>query len=339
MNKIMKLNKLLITIGIASFTLASCENELTKNAELTVNVATNNDVTFDGQTITVKKGTPVDFLFSGNPDYLTFYSGESGKEYKYRERTTVDATDVTSSTLKFTLTPQYGNPANILTMYVSDDFPGLDKKNFTADSVLVENHAWKELIPASDFSQTVKNQTFEIDMKSYLGKRIAVAICYRGQSKAVAQTRFTFNNMQITNEMTNGQKTAFTASSFGFTPVNMQNRLNLSDQTSMTSNRAYGTVTNNTAGIWNFKDMNAFFIHSSNANTVLKYSWLVSNLFVVNACSPDTGTGLKNITQSLDTYSYTYNTSGTYTVNFVGTNGNYKQETSVVREYKVVVLE
>lgn len=112
----MKLNKLLIAISIASFTFASCESEFTKDAELDVNVATGNGVSFDGQTITVKSGTPVEFHFKGDPDFLTFYSGEAGKEYKYRERTTVDESEVETSTLKFKLTPQYGNPANILTI-------------------------------------------------------------------------------------------------------------------------------------------------------------------------------------------------------------------------------
>lgn len=335
----MKLNKLLIAISIASFTFASCESEFTKDAELDVNVATGNGISFDGQTITVKNGTPVEFHFKGDPDFLTFYSGEAGKEYKYRERTTVDESEVETSTLKFKLTPQYGNPANILTMYVSSDFPGIEKGNFEADSVLVEQHAWETLIPASDFPTATKAQDFAIDMKPYLGKRIAIAICYRGQTNSVAQTRFTFSNIQILNQMSKGQETTFTAGSFGFTPINMLHRHNLSDQKSMTSNRAYGTVTNNTSGIWNFKDMNAFFIHSSNANTELKYSWLVSNLFVVNACSPDAGTGLKNVTQSLDSYQYTYKTPGTYTATFVATNGNYKQESSVVREYKVMVTE
>lgn len=50
----MKLNKLLIAISIASFTFASCESEFTKDAELDVNVATGNGISFDGQTITVK---------------------------------------------------------------------------------------------------------------------------------------------------------------------------------------------------------------------------------------------------------------------------------------------
>lgn len=335
----MKINKLLIAISIASFTLVSCESEFTKDAKLNVNVATGDNVSFDGQTITVKSGTPVEFRFSGDPDYLTFYSGEVGKEYRYKERTTVDESEVETSTLQFKLTPQYGKPANILTMYVSTDFPGLDKGNFEADSVLVEKHAWEILIPTTDFPSAVKAQDFAIDMKPYLGKRIAIAICYRGQDKSATQSKFTFANMQIINKMSNGQETSFTTTSFGFTPVNMLHRHNLADQKGMTANRAYGTVTNNTSGIWNFKDMDAFFIHSSSANTELKYSWLVSNLFVVNACSPDAGTGLKNITQSLDSYQYIYNTPGTYTATFIGTNSNYKQESSVVHEYTVVVTE
>lgn len=336
----MKLNKLLTAISIACFTLAACESEFTKDAELSVNVATEDGVSFDGKTITVKSGEPIEFHFNGDPDFLTFYSGEVGKEYKYRERTTVDESEVETSTLKFTLASEHGKPENILTMYVSADFPGLEQGNFEADSVLVEQHAWEELIPASDFPTALtKAQDFAIDMKPYLGKRIAVAICYRGQSNTAAQSKFTFKNMQIANQISNGQKTAFTAESFGFTPVNMLHRHHLDDQKGMTSNRAYGTVTNNTSGIWNFKDMKAFFIHSSSKDKALKYSWLVSNLFVVNACSPDAGTGLKNVTQSLDTYRYTYHTPGTYTATFVATNGNYKQESSTVREYQIVVTE
>lgn len=202
----MKLNKLLMAASIASLAFASCESEFTKDAELNVNVMTNESVNFDGQTITAKKRTPVEFLFSGNPDFLTFFSGENGKKYEYRERTTVDESEIESSTLKFTLTPQYGNPAGILTMYVSSSFPGIEKGNFTSDSILVEQHSWEVLIPPTDFPTTLKSKTYEIDMKSYIGKRIAIAICYKGQNKNVAQSKFTFSNMQIVNSMSNGQK-------------------------------------------------------------------------------------------------------------------------------------
>lgn len=335
----MKLNRFLIAVGIASLALVSCENELVQDAELNVNVVTDDNVNFDGQTITVKKGSPVTFNFSGDPDFLTFFSGEDGKKYQYKDRITVNEEEIESSNLEFTITPQYGNPANILSMYIADDFPGLDKKNFEADSVLVEQQNWKELVPQAELPQTVKAQTYSVDMKPYFGKRVAIAICYRGQTATVAQTRFTFNNMQIVNKMSSGQQTALAANSFGFTPINMLYKHNLADQKGMTSNRAYGTVTNNTSGIWNFKDMTAFFIHSSNANTALKYSWIVSNPLVVNACTPDAGTNIKNITQSLDTYNYTYEEPGTYTATFIANNGNYKQQTGVIREFTVKVVE
>lgn len=61
----MKLNKLLIAISIASFTFASCESEFTKDAELDVNVATGNGISFDGQTITVKKRNSGGVSFQG----------------------------------------------------------------------------------------------------------------------------------------------------------------------------------------------------------------------------------------------------------------------------------
>lgn len=335
----MKLNKFLIAAGIASLALVSCENELSQDVELGVNVVASEGVSFDGQTITVKSGTPVRFNFSGDPDFLTFFSGEDGKKYEYRERITIDEDEVESSTLDFSITTQYGRPANILSIYIADDFPGLDKRNFESDSVLVEQQVWQELIPQAELPQSAGTRNYSVDMKPYLGKRVAIAICYRGQDNSQAQSRFTFSNMQIINQLTSGQQTSLAANSFGFTPINMLNKHNLRDQTGMTANRPYGTVTNNTAGIWNFRDMNAFFIHSSNGNTDLKYSWIVSNLLVANSCTPDAGTNIKTISLGLNTYSYTYAQPGTYTATFVATNGNYKQTKSVVREYKVVVTE
>lgn len=335
----MKLNKLFIALGVASMVFASCENELVQDVELDIAIETNDNVQFDGKTITVKQGTPIPFKVGGDPDFLTFFSGEAGKEYRYKDRVTVEEELIASSKLKFTVTPQYGKPEGILTMYISSEFPGMAKNAFEADSVLVEQHAWETLIPSADFPTAVKAKDFEIDMSQYMGKRVAIAIRYKGIDDTQTQSRFTFSNMKILNTMTTGQETTLSASSFGFTPLNMLHKHNLKDQAGMTSNRAYGTVTNNTSGIWNVKDWNAFFIHSSGAGTALKYSWLVSDLFVVNGCTPDAGTAIKSMHQSLSAYNYTYNTPGTYTATFVATNGNYKQETSVVKEYTVVVTE
>ncbi|MCD8183546.1 MAG: DUF5017 domain-containing protein [Bacteroides sp.] len=246
----MKLNKLLIAAGIASLTLASCENELTKDAKLNINVATNDGVSFDGQTITVKKGTPVEFQFNGDPDYITFFSGEAGKKYQYRDRITVDESDIESSKLIFDLQAQHGSLDAInFHLYISDaDFPGLYKNKFEEDSVMVETPAgWKDLIEADQLPKPTYTKSFEIDMKPYLGKRVVIAACYKGVDNTLTQPKIYFQKMQIVNKMTDGTETALGAGSFGLTALNMLYKHNLSDQkalstTAKVTNLAYGTT-------------------------------------------------------------------------------------------------
>ena len=231
-------------------------------------------------------------------------------------------------------------------MYISDSFPGLYKNNFAADSALVETSAWKDLVPQSDLPQAPVSsvtgaKSFDLDMTPYLGKAITIAVKYKGQNNSAAQPRVNFVKMQIVNRMKDGTSSTLMASNMGFTAVNMCNRLHLEDQKSMTNNRAYGTVTNNTAGIWNLTGVakGNFFIHSSNAKRALKYSWLVSNHILVNACTPDLGVNIKNISRNLDAYSYVYNTTGTYKATFLAVNGNYKKTSSVIRQMNIKVVE
>lgn len=340
----MRLHTLFLAFGITGLALTACENELVQDAEMNVGVETTDGVTFDGQTITVKAGTPVNFRISGEPDYLTFFSGEAGNEYRYKDRTEVDTEDIESSVLSFDIQAQYGEPANILQMLISTSFAGIKGNDFESDSVLVETSEWETLVKQSELPTALKTYNYTVDMSKYLGQRVAIAIVYKGVSNVKAQTKFYFKNMKITNTMTNGQTTALTASSFGFTPINMYYRhpdvlANTQRKANMTG-KPYGTVTNNTGGMWNMTGLPAtFFIHSSSPGDPLQYAWLVSNLMVVNGCTPDSGTGVKNITQGTDTYSYTYENAGTYTATFVGTNANYKKQTSVTNEYKVVVTE
>jgi len=338
----------LAAICITSILLTACDQELKQNAELSVGVVTNENVRYDGETITVKKGTPVEFSLKGDPDFITFFSGEIGSKYEYRDRTLVDAKDLTASLLNFAIWPQYGNAectAGVLSMYISDSFPGMGKKNFEEDSLLVENFQWKELVPQSELPQKPLTATtalsYKIDLKEYLGKKISIAIRYKATNNSSTQPRMNFTNVKVQNEMTDGQTTSLFADAFGFTALNMDNKKNYPDQKSMTRDREYGTVTNNTSGIWNLKDAGngLFFIHSSGVKTGLKYSWLVSNPIVINACTPDHGVNIKNITQTLNSHIYQYNKVGTYTATFVGTNANYKQESTTLATIRVNVVE
>ncbi|GAE20806.1 DUF5017 domain-containing protein [Bacteroides pyogenes] len=347
----MKRYKLAILAGVMGAFVASCDKELKEDTKLHVSVAAEENVGFDGKTVTVKKGTPVTFNFSGDPDFITFFSGETGYEYAHKDRTEMTEADVLKCNLTFSIWAQNGKAENILSMYIADSFPGIAKNNFEADSTLVEKFAWSELIPKHQLPQKVVNSAdkatpYDIDLKPYLGKKITLAICYKGVSNTDPQSRFNFLDMQIEKAFNNGQSEAKPANSFGFTPVNMDNKKNFKDQEKASykpkkENKEYGYVTNNIAGIWNLANLTKFFIHSSNKGTDLKYSWLVSDpISIDNLCNPDMGVGIKNITQSLTSYTHTYKEAGTYTATFVANNANYLHHGGeVVRELTIHVTE
>lgn len=342
-------------LGMAS--LASCSDELTENVSMNVSVQTENGVTVQSDVVTVKAGTPVVFNFSGDPDNISFWSGEEGSAYANKDRLMLNPDDVVSSKLHFKLWAQYGKPASakdVLHMYISDHFQGLAGNDFKADSVLVESFDWinfepeltdvngnKATLPQAPVANANKATEYMVDIKKYFGSPITFAICYKGLDNTVNQSRMNFSEFYIENIMKSGAKTTLYAGDFGFTPINMMCHHDLDDQRSMTANREYGTVTNNTNGIWNFVNINngAFFIQSSPALKELKYSWIVSNALVMNACSPDKGQTVKNMSQNIDSFTYTYNTPGEYKATFIGTNSNYKKETRVFRELTIKVVE
>ncbi|MCI6550460.1 MAG: DUF5017 domain-containing protein [Prevotella sp.] len=333
----------LLALGMA---MASCDDELKEQAALEVGVVENDQVSVVGDTIFVNSGEPLTFQFAGDPDFITFFSGEAGKKYEYRNRDQVDPADVVSSKLKFSVWYQYGNAKtseNLLSLFISDSFPGLLKNNFKADSTLVEQFNWNNLVDPAMLPAAPGNAAgaanLEVDLSPYLGKRFAIAARYMAHNNSAAQPRVNFVRMRIENQMKDGSISTLYANDFGLTAVNMLANHNLEDQRGMTANRLYGTVTNNISGIWNLASAGSgnFFIHSSNAGKTLKYSWLVSGLIIANACSPDYGMAIKNISGRLDTYSYTYDKAGVYKATFIATNSNYKSESRVIRELNIRV--
>lgn len=82
--------------------------------------------------------------------------------------------------------------------------------------------------------------------------------------------------------------------------------------------------------MWNLSNATtgSFYVHSVAKEKGLRESWLVSDYLVINACSPDTGVALKNMTNRFSSYEYTYNEVGTYRATFYVSNENYKHSES-----------
>ena len=344
-----------LLLGMAS--LASCSDELKENVSMNVGVKTEEGVTVQGNEVTVKAGTSVVFNISGDPDNISFWSGEEGSAYANKDRIVVDTNEVKSSTLHFKIWARYGNgdcTKDVLHMYMSENFPGIAGNDFEADAKLMNEFQWTDFasrltdkdgknitLPQAPVGNIKQAPEYSVNITDLLGKRIAFAFHYQGLKNTAAQPRFEFSQFYIENKMKNGTTSKLYAGDLGFTPINMQCKENLEDQRGMTTNREYGSVTNNVSGIWNLTDIKNgnFAIHSSAANKALKNSWLVSNLFVANACSPDKGLTVKNMSQSTDSYKYTYTKPGKYTATFIGTNSNFKHESRVIRELTINVTK
>lgn len=83
-------------------------------------------VTVD-KTTKFKAGEPVRFKLNGEADYYMFFSGETGHEYKNKDRTLIDMADVNSAQLELTTWPDYttaDRPCPV-SFYISKSFDGL----------------------------------------------------------------------------------------------------------------------------------------------------------------------------------------------------------------------
>lgn len=65
--------------------------------------------------------------------------------------------------------------------------------------------------------------------------------------------------------------------------------------------------------------------------------WLVSKPLFINETTPDTGVAIKDISDNLSQFRYTYFKPGTYKVSFVASNGNYEAFSRVVKEVNLIV--
>ena len=333
----------LIALCLAGLFFGACEDGLDEEVGLQVSVATNENTSYDGQIVTVKKGTPVQFLLSGDPDFISFFSGEEGYKYQYRERSSIDPSQLEKVSLDFSINLQYGNiNGTERHVYISDEFPGLSKDNFENDSILVEQFEtdgrWKEIV--NEYPAISKTQSYSIDVSEYIGKKVTLAICYRGLKNNAAQSTFRFDQMCFTDVMKNGQTTQYSAGSFGFVPLNMKNKWNLSDQAKMKGDPEYGSEAG-ISGIWNLDNVGTgtLILQSSSIGSGLKYSWLVSDPIAVNSCTPDQGTKIKDITQSLDSYTHTYKEIGIYNATFLARNANIDHASTVTRNLVINVVE
>ncbi len=260
-------------------------------------------------------GDSVIFHLEGEPDIITFYSGETGQEYRYRYRTERESG---KTEVEFVSRVLYGTQTNNMLVMASSDFSG----DYNASHVTAAN--WQDIssrftLPSANapgYAYSLDTPSGKVDISDLLvsGKPLYFAFKYAGR-KAPDE-----------------DPTAKTQRTWRITTFNM---------TATFDDNEVSTLANLSTAGWLAVDVipsvGAWTIASPvqyNPNGCLTdaESWVISKPLYPNKATPDNGKAIKNYSQRRDSFGYRYNKPGEYTVTFEASNATYKGQKTVVRE-------
>jgi len=314
----MKKLKIILLTVIVNLGMNSCKNELT--TPLLFDVKTETATTIVNDTVIVKKNTVLNFNFEGNPQFISFFSGEAGKEFLYFNSSVIPESEIDSCFLKFDVTPTgvEGSIENTLSLLISDKFPGLfggsSAPAYAKDSANVRNindYNWVDLTLACDFPKTSgTKKSVKLNMLPYLSKNVSLQFKYLTKRNDVDQPKWTIANLKFVRYQKGKAAVEIPAASLAFKPFDIVNQ-----------STAYAVLG---AGVWSKSNPANMFINSTLAGNVLNEDFLISTPILLNPLTTaSTGDLVKNLSVDVTTYSYAYSTKGIYTATFVATNVNY----------------
>lgn len=294
------MRKLLYTLA-AAMALAACQKDNVEMPGFEVQTAS----------MTYKAGDTVRFSFQGNPDNITFYSGEPGHNYEFRKRTDA-ANDLQ---INFNTWVRFGLIYPNLQLMVSNDFNG---KGTTED---VSAATWTDITDRAVFS-TGADQTPSgiVSLKEFTrpvkdSALVYVAFRYTDYKKPQGQNSWVVRTFSANNVSDDGVVTPLAVmSTGGWQKVDFRN----------------------TATSWTITSAQ-LLMANANAAAEDNEDWVISRGFNPWQIAPDVGTALKNISTRLDGHSYVYTKPGTYKVVFEASAVRYNGEKRLTREITLTI--
>lgn len=257
--------------------------------------------------ISVTAGNSVTFNFENAPETMTFYSGETGKEYRYRDRDTLSG----KVELKFTtlvLNPLGTNLSLLIATNLSSPI----------DTNSIKNANWTDITDKAVISKGVDNTPSGIiDLSGFNtgDAKIAIAYRYTDIKRSGSQSIVYVRDVQLTKTAADGA---------------VYNLLNLADGKWVAVNFQ------NPAAVWSI-NATRLYLNGGNATSASNEDWVISRTIDLKKIKKDAGIAIKSVVQNLTSYKYTYSTPGTYLVTFVGRNNYVKDSKQQVREVTITV--
>jgi hypothetical protein len=284
---------------------------------------------------TYKVGETVQFDLAGNPDVITFYSGELGSKYENRMRTQLAG----APKLLFQAQMQQGKFSN------GDTLQLLVASNVkSADSASLIGATWTDITNRNTKWAKTMSTTFvasdTIDLADFnTAESVSLAFKVIGKKDtSVAQRKWSIQNLVVNNNLPDGTVTPVvsTFANAGWIQLSTKNFAYAWDVG--TPNVSGVTALKNTSGGTIRTAYPITFEPSTTKGTDDNEDWLISSPINLKTVKADAGFVVKNTTSAPQTnYKYVFKKAGVYTVNFVGLNANITDKKEVVKQIQVTI--
>ncbi len=334
--------------------LSSCEDQNDISAPVF-------EVVIPGQATNFKVGDTIKFNFTGQTDIVTFYSGEVGSNYAFKDRFTAAGINK----LAFQTAMQQGvvPPAvsqDAMSLLISTDLKGYDPVSIsqaTWTDITARNTKWPTSL------STTLTSSDQIDISDFnTADKINIAFKYVGKPNAtLPQRKWQVSNLTLSNTLADGTVTPLFSSfaNTGWVQASLKNDLNYGTPTTLgvgynawnvgtwnvsaTNNpiiftTASGLRAVNTNGITIATAYPITFDPGTTVNNDENEDWLITSAIHLKKTKADVGTVIKNaLNKSLTTYSYIFRKPGTYTVTFDATNNDLNNSLHTVKQIEITI--
>jgi hypothetical protein len=286
---------------IAIVSLAACSKDDSDNQDFNVSTASQ----------TYKVGETVTFNINGNPDNLTFFSGEQGFNYDFIDRKSATGVPI----LQFTSSVQFLTPDNSLRLLISKNFSGEN------DSTAIVNATWTDITSKATFATgTTVTQSGRIDLSEFLSATdsVTIAFRYRDIPKTITtlrQATWTMSGFNLVNELTDR-----------------------SFNTILMSENAWGirSFGSNSTARWT-SSATQLVMTGGTTLAAANDDWIYSKKVLLNTAIADVGKALKNVSTRIDRHQHVYSTPGNYKVTFVGSTNRPNNQGQIVKSINITI--
>ncbi len=294
---------------------------------------------------TYKLSDTVYFDMTGNPDVITFYSGDTLHNYANKDRVSK-----VGGALNFSFQLRASNDSayaaissGAFRVLVSTSYKGVyaSYKDTTAadtlrvaaaDSAMVNSAKWTDItnrlsipLTAGDFTNYHSTAVASIsDLITNAADPFNIAFLYKADSTHnLGSNGITLGSFTLVNNFPDG-------SSVDFGPkIVAGGSKSATWKAIKAANQLYG---------WSTSSSLIKFIPKY--GTAYTESWIVSNALYPNAATPDLAIPIKNITQSpLKRFGYKFSNAGLHKVYFIASNNRVSGQKQVVREVDINITQ